>query len=74
MSLEGIGAGGDRITFSFTGQTRATRWLSRCAAQSQLLLDRGMDVNTERDDHCTPLHVAYYFGKVETLRLRLFLE
>ena len=31
----------------------------------QLLLDRGMDVNAERDDHCTPLHVASYFGKVE---------
>ena len=31
---------------------------------AQLLLERGADANTRRDDHQTPLHAASYFGKV----------
>ena len=38
---------------------------------AQLLLERGADANTRRDDHQTPLHAASYFGKVEIVRLLL---
>ena len=38
---------------------------------AQLLLERGVDVNTPRQDHCTPLHVASHFGKLEIVRLLL---
>ena len=38
---------------------------------AQLLLERGADVNTRRNDHATPLHVASYFGNVEIVRLLL---
>ena len=37
----------------------------------QLLLERGADVNTRRNDHQTPLHLASYFGNVEIVRLLL---
>ena len=38
----------------------------------QLLLERGADVNTRRNDHWTPLHVASCFGNVEIVRLLLY--
>jgi ankyrin repeat protein len=38
---------------------------------AKLLLERGADVNTRRDDRQTPLHVASYFGNVEIVRLLL---
>jgi ankyrin repeat protein len=38
---------------------------------TQLLLDRGADVNARRNDHWTPLHCASYFGIVEILRVLL---
>ena len=38
---------------------------------AQLLLERGADVNTRRNDHQTPLHAASYFGNVEIVRLLL---
>jgi ankyrin len=38
---------------------------------TQLLLDRGADVNIQRNDHQTPLHLASYFGNVEIVRLLL---
>ena len=38
---------------------------------ARLLLERGADVNTRRNDDCTPLHVASYFGIVEIVRLLL---
>ena len=38
---------------------------------AELLLDRGADINTRRDDHWTPLHVASYLGNVEIVRLLL---
>ena len=38
---------------------------------AQLLLERGADVNTRRNDGWTPLNVASYFGIVEIVRLLL---
>ena len=38
---------------------------------TQLLLERGADVNTRRNDQQTPLHAASYFGNVEIVRLLL---
>jgi ankyrin repeat protein len=38
---------------------------------AQLLLDRGADVNTRRNDHQTPLHIASNYGNVEIVRLLL---
>ena len=38
---------------------------------AQLLLERGADVNTRRNNHQTPLHVASYYGNVEIVRLLL---
>ena len=38
---------------------------------AQLLLERGADVNTRRNDHWTPLHIASYFGNAEIARLLL---
>ena len=38
---------------------------------AQLLLERGADVNTRRNDHWTPLHAASYSGNVEIVRLLL---
>jgi ankyrin len=38
---------------------------------AELLLERGMDVNIRRKDHCTPLHVACHFGKLDIVRLLL---
>ena len=38
---------------------------------ARLLLERGADVNTRRNDHWTPLHTASYFGNVEIVRLLL---
>jgi ankyrin repeat protein len=38
---------------------------------AKLLLERGVDVNTQRKDHQTPLHFASYHGNVEIVRLLL---
>ena len=38
---------------------------------AKLLLDRGVDVNTRREDECTPLLLASYLGKLEMVRLLL---
>jgi ankyrin len=38
---------------------------------AQLLLDRGANVNTRRNDHLTPLHVASHFGNIEIVQLLL---
>jgi ankyrin repeat protein len=38
---------------------------------AQLLLDRGADVNTRRNDDQTPLHRASYLGNIEIVRLLL---
>ena len=38
---------------------------------AKLLLERGMNVNTRRKDHWTPLHLASYFGNVKIVRLLL---
>ena len=38
---------------------------------AELLLERGADVNTRCNDHCTPLHIASYFGNIEIVRLLL---
>ena len=41
------------------------------ARVAKLLLEHGVGVNTRRRDHCTPLHVASCFGKLEIVRLLL---
>jgi ankyrin repeat protein len=38
---------------------------------AQLLLDRGADVNSQRKDNWTPLHVASYIGNIEIAGLLL---
>ena len=38
---------------------------------AELLLERGVDVNTRRKGNFTPLHVACHFGKLEIVRLLL---
>ena len=38
---------------------------------AQLLLEGGADVNTRRNDHWTPLHLASYFGNLEIVCLLL---
>src|SRR6266702_2301563 len=38
---------------------------------AQPLLERSMDVNAQRKDDCTPLHIASYHGKFEVVRLLL---
>jgi ankyrin len=38
---------------------------------AELLLERGVDVNTRRMENVTPLHVASCFGKLEIVRLLL---
>jgi ankyrin len=38
---------------------------------AQLLLERGADVNTQRRDHQTPLHLASYYGNIEIVCLLL---
>src|SRR6266702_5371348 len=38
---------------------------------AQLLLERGGDVNAQRDDHWTSLHLASYLGKFDIARLLL---
>src|SRR6266702_4018806 len=37
----------------------------------QFLLNHGADVNFRRDDHCTPLHLAVYYRKLEGARVLL---
>ena len=36
---------------------------------AELLLNRGADVNTRRDDHWTPLHLASLWGKLDIVQL-----
>ncbi len=38
---------------------------------ARLLLERGVDVDVQRRDHWTPLHVASYFGKAGITELLL---
>ncbi len=38
---------------------------------AQLLLERGVDINARCKDHCTPLFLASYCGKLEIVRLLL---
>jgi ankyrin repeat protein len=38
---------------------------------AQVLLERGADVNSQRKDNWTPLHVASYYGNLELIQMLL---